>query len=129
MLCAYRKNYGTEHVLIKLIDSWKCALDENKFVGTVLMDISKAFDCIPHGLLIAKMKAYGLYIWLSNYACKCMASYLSDRYQRVKISNEKHFWMPLLKGIPQGSSLGPFLVNIFMNGILFYSNLQSNKLC
>ncbi len=44
ILCAYRKKYGTEHVLIKLIDSWKCALDENKFVGTVLMDLYKAFD-------------------------------------------------------------------------------------
>ncbi len=48
------------------------------------MDLSKAFDCIPRGLLIAKMKAYGL----SNYACEFLASYLSDRYQRVKISND-----------------------------------------
>ncbi len=44
-LCAYRKKYGTEHVLIKLIDSWKFTLDEIKYVGTVLMDLSKAFDC------------------------------------------------------------------------------------
>ncbi len=59
MLCAYRKIYGTEHVLIKLIDSWKYALDNHNFVGTILMDLSKAFDCIPHGLLVAKMNAYG----------------------------------------------------------------------
>ncbi len=49
MLCAYRNKYDTEHVLIKLIDSWKCALNQDKFVGTLLMDLSKAFDCIPHG--------------------------------------------------------------------------------
>ncbi len=54
-LCAYRKKYGTEHLLIKLIDSWKFALDENKYAGTVLMDLSKTFDCIPYGLLKAKM--------------------------------------------------------------------------
>ncbi len=126
MLCAYRKKYGTDYVLIKLIDSWKCALDENKFVGTVLMDLSKAFDCISHGLLIAKMKAY----WLSNYACEFMAIYLSDRYQRVKISNNKNSWMPLLKGIPQGSSLGPFLFNIFMNDISYFIETCSvTKLC
>jgi hypothetical protein len=116
MLCAYRKKYGTEHVLIKLIDSWKQALDNNKFVGTVLMDLSKAFDCIPHGLLISKMNAYGL----SENACKFMSSYLSERYQRVKISNEKSSWMPLLKGIPQGSCLGPFLFNVFMNDIFYF---------
>ena len=116
MLCAYRKKYGTQHVLVKLIDSWKCALDENKYAGTLLMDLCKAFDCVPHGLLIAKMHAYGL----SKNACEFMASYLSDRCQRVRISNEKSTWMPLLKGVPQGSCLGPLLFNIFMNDIFYF---------
>ncbi len=66
MICAYRKKYGTEHLLIKLIDSWKCAVDENWFVGTALVDLSKAFDCISHGLLIAIMKAYGQITMLVN---------------------------------------------------------------
>jgi hypothetical protein len=116
MLCAYRKKYSCEHLLIKLIDSWKFSLDENNFAGTILMDLSKAFDCMPHGLLIAKMKAYGL----SDNACEYMSSYLSNRYQRVKISNERSAWMPLLKGIPQGSCLGPFLFNIFMNDLFYF---------
>ncbi len=59
-LCAYRTKYGTEHVIIKLIESWKFALDENKYAGTVLMDLSKAYACVPYGHLIAKMHAYGL---------------------------------------------------------------------
>ncbi len=53
LLCAHRKMYGGEHVLVKLIDSWKYALDNDKFVGTLLIDLSKAVDCIPHWLLIA----------------------------------------------------------------------------
>ncbi len=93
MPCAYRKKYGAEHVLIKLIDSLRCALDEDKFVGTVLMNLSKAFDCIPHDLLIAKMKAYGL----SKYACKLMSSYISDRYQKGQNFKRKKFLDPLFE--------------------------------
>ncbi len=51
------KKYGCEHVLVKLIDSWKYSLDNDKFVGPSLIDLSKAFDCIVHGLLIAKMRS------------------------------------------------------------------------
>ncbi len=80
-------------MLVKLIDSWKYALDNDKFVGTLLIDLSKAFDCIPHGLLIAKMKAYGL----SDEACTFMSRYICDRYQRVKVSNTKSSWTKLTK--------------------------------
>ena len=58
-ISAYQKTYSTNHVLIRLIENWKKSLDQNKFVGAVLMDLSKAFNCIPHDLLIAKMHAYG----------------------------------------------------------------------
>ena len=58
-ISAYRKGYSTNHVLLRLIENWKAALDSNLFTGAVLMDLSKAFDCIPHDLLIAKLHAYG----------------------------------------------------------------------
>ena len=83
------------------------------------MDLSKAFDCMPHGLLIAKMKAYGL----NDDACTFMCSYLSGRFQRVKISDERSTWTPLLKGVPQGSCLEPLLFNIFMNDIFYFMEL------
>ncbi len=83
MLCAYRKN-GCEHVLVKLIDSWIYALDEDNFAGTLLIDLSKAFDCMPHGLLIAKMSAYGF----SNDACQFISGYLCDRYRKGKDINQ-----------------------------------------
>ncbi len=76
MLCAYHKKYGTEHVLIKLIDSWKCALYNHNIVGAIIMDLSKAFACIPHGLLFAKIDAIGL----SGDACEFMSSYLTGRF-------------------------------------------------
>ncbi len=92
MLCAYHKKYGCEHVLLKVIDLWKNALDSNNFAGSghfILIDLSKAFDCVPHGLLITKLKAYGL----TDDACRFMSSYLSGWFQRVHLSNEKKsYW-------------------------------------
>ena len=59
-VAAYREMYSCNHVLMRLIENWKRALDENFQIGTVLIDLSKAFDCIPHDLLIAKLYADGL---------------------------------------------------------------------
>ena len=53
------KTYSSIHVLIRLIENWKKHLDNKKIVGGVLIDLSKAFDCILHDLLIAKLHAYG----------------------------------------------------------------------
>ena len=60
LLCGFRKAHSTQHALFRLLQSWQKALDNSEYVGTVLMDLLKAYDCIPHDFLIAKLEAYGL---------------------------------------------------------------------
>jgi hypothetical protein len=113
-ISAYRKKYSSNHVLIRLIESWKKCLDEGKFVGAVLMDLSKAFDCIPHNLLIAKMHAYGF----DFHTLIFFYSYLKNRKQSVKINNTLSTFMTLVSGVPQGTILGPILFNLFTNDLI-----------
>ena len=77
-ISAYRKSYNSQHVLIPLTD-------ENFVVGAVMTHSSKAFDCISHDLLIAKLEAYGL----DKKALSCIISYLTSRNQCVLINDKK----------------------------------------
>ena len=124
-LSAYRKNCNTQTVLLKAIDDWKLALDQGNFVGALLMDLSKAFDVIPHGLLLAKIKAYGY----SNEVAMMFRSYLTNRKQRVKVDDARSEWSVMKMGVPQGSVLGPTLFNVFLNDLFFCMAGEGDSAC
>ena len=58
ILCGFQKAHSTQHAMFKLLQSWQQVLDNGGFIGTILMDLSKAYDCIPHNLLIAKLELF-----------------------------------------------------------------------
>ena len=98
----------------------KC-LDDNGAWGTLLIDLPKAFGCLSHSLLIAKLHAYGFNITSTEY----LKDYLSHRKQKIKINKTCSNWTNILHGVPQGSILGPLLFNVFLCDLfLFIANID-----
>ena len=103
---------------MRLVEDWKASLDNKSLVRTALMCFFKAFDCIPIDLLIAKPHAYGSTIEAVTF----LYCYLKRRQQVDKINDAESIFKILLSAVPQGSVVGPILLNIFVNDLLPFIN-------
>ena len=89
-----------------MLEKWKRAVDNRKAFGLLLTDLLKAFDCLSHELFPAKLHAYGL----SFAALRLFHSYLANRKQSTKVNSSYSSGEELLFGVPQGSILGPLVI-------------------
>ena len=114
----FRNKHSTELAVLELIDYLTQVADKGKTPFSVFIDLSKAFDCLDHSILIKKLQYYGI----QGKALDLLTDYLQDRtqftYHRGKKSSNTH----LTTGVPQGSILGPFLFLVYMND---FSNCNS----
>ena len=119
--CGFRKGHSSENCLLAMLENFKKSEDDGNEVEALLTDLSKAFHCIDHKLLIDKLFYYGV----SPSALNLIHSYLSNRTQRIKINDSFSRQSSIEYGVPQGSVLGPLLFNIDLTD-LFYECEDSN---
>ena len=117
LLCGFSKGYSTQYALIKLLQKWQRCLDESDgIVGTPLLELSKAYDCVNHDLITAMLEAYGV----GENSLRLIQSYLAQRQQSVQVGSSIIEWLQIIFGVPQVSISGPIFFSVFINDLLLF---------
>lgn len=109
----FRPGRSTTNAVMKIVDHTLRAFDNKESVALSLLDLSKAFDCIPFSFILQKLKFYGI----SSDACRIITSYLENRQQYVSVKGLSSSVQKVSIGVPQGSILGPFFFSIIINDL------------
>ena len=115
---AYRKGRGTDSAISKFVNSIIDNFEKGDYTVAAYLDLTKAFDCVNHQILLYKLDHYGV----KNNAYEWFRSYLTDRKQRVKFQGHLSEEKTINIGVPQGSILGPILFLIYFQDICALSD-------